>query len=494
MIDALPLQSFYQASVEDSNHSPSLSQAVNDWLLNQSLQLEELAESCIWRETLMSTEMAIENWKQLLTLNLLNYFSSTPVGNLAAKVQLFERQPWNQSSQYFRALVALNHVLSKMPVPEVGPYLLESGAALIDLQEYSPWLSLPYVPYHLEFGIFLCALAFLTKREDLKDQVIRLARWQLNTVDAHYYPFASLFIRESEGKSFQNLLLYYLLFYGVSCLTEEMEFESASQALYKHLQVAAEKEPISISPLWILLERLFKKQTAAAFLPFPLPEHIYDPSTSLVGFRSNNQHAVCTLHGGHTGLGSIRIEDVELVNYGPQYLPLGDCLGFGIEGNHLSEHGLRKSIIELRRQGFVLKGCARLVDQPSSCQTGRFRGIWLEVAQEFKQSRFNLKTTFLGLDGWEDVAFSFFFKAQKCHIPGKMSLAPCTLDRYSGEAQPILLEGEQTKLKLSVPSFSGSMQVIPLAGKDNFWGSTFLVAYLLQAQQRHYHWQLEPYS
>ncbi len=56
-------------------------------------------------------------------------------------------------------LVALNHALAKMPIPEVGPCLLESGAALIDLHEYCPWLSLPYTPYHYEYGIyFVCWL------------------------------------------------------------------------------------------------------------------------------------------------------------------------------------------------------------------------------------------------------------------------------------------------------------------------------------------------
>ncbi len=102
--------------------------------------------------------------------------------------------------------------------------------------------------------------------------------------------------------------------------------------------------------------------------------------------------------GGTTGLGVLRLEDIEIVSYGPQYLPLEDCQGFGIEGNALTDQGMRRSLIEWRRQSFVLKGCTRLVDQPSSSPfgIGRFRGIWLEVSQEFKRPHFFLKTTFLG--------------------------------------------------------------------------------------------------
>jgi hypothetical protein len=36
------------------------------------------------------------------------------------------------------------------------------------------------------------------------------------------------------------------------------------------------------------------------------------------------------------------------------------------------------------------------------------------------------------------------------------------------------------------------MQVIPLAGGDNFWGADFLVAYHLSQDQRNYQWHLGP--
>ncbi len=244
------------------------------------------------------------------------------------------------------------------------------------------------------------------------------------------------------------------------------------------------------------MERWLEQYKIYSSAALSLPENIYDPSTALVGYRSTSQHVICTLHGGHTGLGMLRVEDIEIVNYGPQYLPLSDCQGFGIEGNALSDQGIRRSMIEGRRQTFVLKGCTRLIDQPSSSpfDIGQFRGIWLEVVQEFKRPHFYLKTTFLGLDGWESVAFSFFVKARCCRTQSQQMLYPRTLERYEGEVQTLIFEGHQAALELRSLFTQGTLKVIPLGGGNNFWGADFLVAYLLHSDQRQYQWHIGPYQ
>jgi hypothetical protein len=412
---------------------------------------------------------------------------------MASKVRLFERHPWNQSSQYFRSLVAVNHALARMPIPEVGPHLLESGAALIDLHEYCPWLSLPYTPHHFEFGIYLCILALITKRNDLQETVLRIANWQLNTLDIDARPLSGLFVREKEGRTLQHLCLSYLLFRSAALLTTETPFAAIAEVSLKNIALYLEQTKEKIEPLWILIEKWLDQHKSLSSASLELPEHIYDPSTALAGYRSAAQHVVCTLHGGHTGLGELHLGDIGIVNYGPQYLPLGECEGFGIEGNALSDHGMRRSMIEWRRGSFVLKGCTRLVDQPSSSpfDVGHFRGIWLEVMQEFKKPHFYLKTTFLGLDGWDSVAFSFFAKASQCKIQSQ-TLKPRKLERYDGEAHTLLLEGKENFLELRPLAFKGKMQVIPLAGGNNFWGADFLIAYFMTSEHRHYQWHIGP--
>lgn len=487
----LSLESLYHSQIDDL--SSDFDQILCQFFKFQTFPSKEIVEDCVWREPLLSEDKIIENWKRLLAVNLLCDLSRAHRTEISAKVNFFERHPWNQSSQYFRSLIALNHALAKMPIPEAGACLLQSGAALIDLQEYSPWLSLPYTPQHFEFGIFICLLALLTKRRDLEETALRLVHWQMNTLDATGKPFSGLFVREKDGKTLERLCLSYLLFRGAAALSEDSPFGAIAAAAMQGIQAYVEQYQEAIDPLWPLIERWLEQYKVISKAPLALSEHIYDPSTALAGYRSSSQHVVCTLHGGHTGLGVLKQGDIEIVSYGPQYFPLAECQGFGIEGNALTDQGMRRSIIEWRRHSFSLKGCTRLVDQPSSGEeSGIFRGIWLEVTQEFKPPHFYLKTSFLGLDGWDAVAFSFFVKAASCTIHSQQRLLPRTLERYEGPIHSLVFEGEQTSLELQAFSFEGVMQVIPLAGGNNFWGSDFLIAYSLNSNQRHYQWHIGP--
>jgi hypothetical protein len=480
------LQMLFQKSMDLNHESSGLKQEVLNLVLGKKISLNELVDDFNWQETRISPEKTIENWKKFLTLNLLNYYAKSHTNQLAALLHIFEQQSWNQSSQYFRLIAALNHYLVDIPVPEVGVHLLESGAALIDFQEHCPWLSLPYHPFHLEFGIFLSALGLLSKRTEFEPFVRRLANWQLNTLDATGQPFYALYTREKDNNYFETVLLHYLFFKGAACLTQEKKFFYFAELTGERLKENCKLDHQSINPLWVIMEKVFEF-TEMKSEAFDLPTQIHDSSTSLIGYRTEKQSAICTLHGNHTGLGYFRDHDVEIVNYGPQYYPFDDCNGFGIEGNHLSDHGIRQSIMEWNRYGFSQKGCVRMVDQhASSTQMGLFRGIWLEVVQEYKHSQLQVKTNFLGLDGWESVAFCFFVKAKQSCI-NQYSLLPGKLERYEGNSFPVTFEGEKSTLELTAQT-PGSMQVIPLCGGINFWGADFLVAYLLNTQQRNYGW------
>jgi hypothetical protein len=493
MLALCSLQSLYQK--QSGSHSTLFERTVSQFLHNSSSPFpDDLLAECSWQEPLFSEEASHQNWKELLAFNLLCDLTSSHQTDIAAKVRLFERNPWNQSSQYFRSIVAVNHAFAKMPIPEVGPHLLESGAALIDLHEYCPWLSLPYHPHHVEFGLYVCLLALITKRQDLREIVLQLAHWQLNTLDASARPLNGIFVREKEGKSFQYLALSYLLFRSSALLLEETSFAAVAEASMQGIQEMAEKGDHRIHPLWVLIERWLEKFKIQLSKPLSLPEQIYDPSTALIGYRTSTQHVICSLHGEHTGLGVLRYGHIDIVSYGPQYLPLGECRGFGIEGNAVTDHGMRRSAIEWRPHSFSLKGCTRLVDQPASSplEACKYRGIWLDVTQEFKKPDFYLKTTFLGLDGWDSVAFSFFIKASRCVTHAQECLLPRTLGRYEGSAQTLTFEAKESVLELRPLSFKGIMQVIPLSGGNDFWGADFLIAYLMSPDQRHYQWHIGP--
>jgi hypothetical protein len=471
-----------------------LHKEVCSFFKNEPFDLEETLElRSIWHASLSEIE-TLQNWQTLLSLVLLGTHNRSHLPILSQKVNLLLNQPWNHHSLYLRAIVALNQQLVGLPVLELKLDLLKGGAALIELQEYSPWQSLPYCPHHAELGTILCALAFLTNNEQLKQDVTRLAHWQLNALDANYMPLVGLFVQEKDGALSQQLAWNYLFFHAMAHFLKEEIFDVAAQAQMAYLEQLANRQSLTISPLLPLLEQLITPHVSNLnHLKLELTQQVFDPSTSLVGWRSIDQHAVCTLHGGHTGLGCFRFKDVEVLNYGPQYFPLEECAGFGIEGNHLSEHGLRKSQIHMQPHGFSLKGCVRVVDQPSASNglfsMGKLRGIWLELEQEFKATQLDIRTQFLGIQGWESVAFSFFVKAKKCQVSATNSLLPATLKRYEGPCQPLILEGERGVIELA-STYEGSMQIIPLGSTEDFWGADFLIAYLLDSKQAKYQWRI----
>jgi hypothetical protein len=484
----LPLHALYQEQMSPRDLSSPLNREIHSFLKGESVNINGLIQE---------EEKRIEDWKDLLVVNLLIYITSSKTAfssAIIAKIRSLLHRNWNQHSQYIRTLIALNQCLADMPVPSISPHILEGGAAPIAVQEYAPWLALPYAPLHAELGVWMGWLACLTQDEALKRIVVQMAKWQVHTLDGRYCPFEGLFAQEPIGHLHQQLTWNYLFFLMTAQFFGEASFHFLAQQQLKHLQQIS--QPLHLPPLALLFEQIVSKPEEGEWEDFILSSRIYDPQTALVGQRQPHFSVACTLQGGNTGMGCWCADGCGIVSFGPQHLPLGDCQGFGIEGNYLTNRGARYSSIELSEQGFLLKGCARLVDQPSYStspyfQLGKFKGIWLETEQELKEKSFRVSTTFLGFDGWDNVAFSFFVKGEHCQVEGDRILYPCTFDRYQGPIRPLRIGSQQTSFYLSALHGYGHLQVIPLSGKESFWGATFLVAYLLDNKQRKYQWQMQ---
>lgn len=479
---------------QSSNPVDSISDmefAVDAFLNGCAVDIEELIDSRCFSLAPATPDHAAKNWKNLIALCLMGGGTHAPL--LSQKVAHLLQQPWDQNSQYQRVLVALTQSLVGMTPLDAAPTLLPSGAAAFPQREYSPWLDLPYFPLHAEFAFFLCLLAHRSDRQDWKSAAALAAVWQLNALDLNFYPVVGLFTQEKQGAITNHLLWNYLLFKGMSCLLKEHSFEESARAQLKYLEAMQPQAMGRISALMPLLERQIPTHNSIDGR-MTLQEKIHDPHTALVGFRTSQHHAICTLHGGFTGMGSYRHQDVWITSYGPQYLPLGECQGFGIEGNSLTDHHARKSEIECGAATFSLRGCARLVDQPIQGQSefGQFRGIWLETEQEYHEQKLHIRTHLLGFTSWEGVAFSFFVKANRCRLKDGNALNARSLNRFEGTIQDVVLEAEAGSVVLTSDLDSGTMHIIPLEGGSSFWGADFLVAFLLDPEKSKYGWQLSP--
>jgi hypothetical protein len=147
-----------------------------------------------------------------------------------------------------------------------------------------------------------------------------------------------------------------------------------------------------------------------------------------------------TLNGSRAGAGAMRAGSVRIVAFGPHAYPLSNPHLFGI-----SEAGT---------QWF--------------CATAQ-KDVWFQV--EAKEEGFSLHS--LGITFEKPMAFVFYVKAGECRI-GDRVFKPKSLQRFLGEAS--VVQFDEAFLAIDRPL---KIELIPLAGGENFWGADFLLAFWL---------------
>src|SRR3989338_624874 len=155
--------------------------------------------------------------------------------------------------------------------------------------------------------------------------------------------------------------------------------------------------------------------------------------------------AALTLSGNEVGLGVIRSKDVEVCAFGPQ----NSALSFGIQGSGVS--GWTQSFFDPE--------------------------IWLSMKHQIDCLPSDidhdaLKITFslVGLRPQEPFYIAFYIRANQCEV-GNAIIVPRSLEKFKAHTQKISFQN-QLVVALEHPLLT---QVIPLAGKGCFWGSTFLI-------------------
>jgi len=194
-------------------------------------------------------------------------------------------------------------------------------------------------------------------------------------------------------------------------------------------------------------------------------------------------------------MGCYHFKDVNVINYGPQNTPLGDCKGFGLEGGQLL---LADFITELSVSsgGFSIQGMSRMSSsvnkKDSESASHPNHAGWIATCQEYKNKNLWIKTQFQRLFDQEELLFTFFVKCKQCIVNEDKIIRRRSLNRYGGRAEKIEFKGNKSSVFLLAGQNHEEMHVIPLGGGGNFWGADFLVAYQLKADTQHFAWQLNP--
>lgn len=491
MTKSYPLGSLYKKRSPEFSLLPIIDKEIHAYILGEDVCIENISID------------QIDSWQHLFYVRLLADLSQNApqasINALSNKAHVLIQSHQQEHSQYLRLFIALHHTLAGLPVPIIAPDLLPSGAALLDPNEYCRWRSLPYLPKHAEFGTLLTLMAAITQNHSLAESALRMAHWQLNSLDHEYLPFPSLFVRENESRLPTYLAWNYLFFHAIALITNRQDFETIAQKHLAKLTLLAEVPDFTVDPFLLLIEAKIEASDGA-LEPSPLhmassielPSLFSDETTALMGYRSQDKNIVCTLHGGYTGLGCFAIKSGGIVNYGPQHVisigsaPKDGCSGFGIEGNYLSDHGMRQTRLHLTKNGFSLKGYTRLVDQPvkSISSLGKFCGLWMETEQIFQDDKLQLNTSLLGFEGFEQMGFTFFLKADQCQIEGE------EVQEYHGALKTLLFNVNGDFLKLMHLHESGSMEVRLIADQNRYWGANIQVIYRCDKLNRKYGWKI----
>lgn len=403
----------------------------------------------------------------------------------------------------FQLLSAYQHLVDILlgcrPEKKNVFFQLEEGACPVEGGGHWSWGGVPHPAFHAELGTLWLLCAGLTGNQLFFEYAKRLVEWQLHTLDHDFSPFVGLY--SHEGNVSESLLLInnYILFFAASRCMSRPDYAFIAKKILSKLNDIASKTNVEIPPYAVLMEKWFGEQySSIEAQEMKLPTHFQDIKLGKAGNRSENSSAIGTLFGGGTGMGCCHFGDVQVVNFGPQHLPLGDCRGFGVEGGGqlLSEYIKSISITDT---SFNIEGLARMASLPmpttslANFRQGQPSGIWLDSKLRYEAGEFSIHASFKGLFD-HPIAFVFFVKANNCLIDGKQMVKPRSFQQYSGEVREVELQGNRGSLFLNEIQKQGldfcqEMQVIPLGGGKNFWGADFLVAYM-STVGKHLGWRI----
>lgn len=438
----------------------------------------------------------LEKWRELLTLILVLKSKECLQQHIQQAVKSL-RHLQRISLWHDHQLFSVYHALVSFLVgqPNNPPQLKQhsNGACPLEDEGYRLWAEIPHPLFHAELGTLWCLYGDATGQMQYVEAAIKLAEWQRNTLDHYYTSFVGLLSREGEASERLLLIHNFLLFNAVARTAYRSDLAFIAQKQLERLSEVADEESIDIPGYSIALEECFNEKSLPVVSgEYYLPSVLLDQALALAGSRSSESSAVATLYGGKSGMGCYHHQDVKVISFGPQYMPLGDCSGFGLEG---SERFLKEHIKTLSSHNgeFTLEGTTRMSPHLSANgEESTPSGNWIESKQKLKNGMLSIEAKFQGLFDPKELIFSFFVKCKNCVIDGDRTIRPRSLNRYHGKAAPLKLHGAENSIQLNAGQGHEEMHVIPLGGGDNFWGADFLVAYALKDFDRAYSWQLSP--
>ncbi|MFT4552118.1 MAG: hypothetical protein ACI9S8_000740 [Chlamydiales bacterium] len=500
------IQKYYLALLSEKQSLSSFEKLVAEFLscktIDPSLIDEALSQDEIHKNNELENDLDIQ--RKILALNCMLELSEENEELRKPVLAAYNRSKYSTFDRDFQlidGLIALNGQMLSVAKKRVSPKLHSTGACPMEWRGYFPWATLPQPKLQAEMGAVWAILGRVANDANLLSSASKAAEWQVNhTIDHRACPTHGLFWKENQASLLDILSANILLFHSVATFCGNSEIEDLVQKQQSFLPEKVENEDLSfLAYVSILSFWIDSLVTTPMPQQFSMQTSFCDPHVALIGARSEDSHVACTLLGSNTGLGTFCKDELSVINYGPQLLPLGDCKNFGIERTFRPENESNpEAFFEAREDGFILKGSCKVAMQTGNTSTAHLAvpghsGIWMDVSQVYSSGELTLEVSPYGLEVNENLAFAFYVKGKSCDING-LKVSPRSLDRYEGTVETIHIRGEHSSIKIEAPSPAHSLQVIPLAGDNHFWSADFLLAYSIPVEPKVYSWKLSSTS
>lgn len=503
MSQVLSLCKFFHRQVSDSFQKSPLEQVLEAYISGKPVARELLLQAIDYDQdkVVITPWDLIEKWRITVALLLIakdqELLTGSTLESFTQRIKPLKRFALWKEFQLLTAYQSLAAVLIGQQV-ELPLYQLPNGACLLEAGGHWTWGEVPHPCFHAELGALWILFGIYAGNQKVLDAALGLAEWHKNTLDYHFIPFIGLFSHEGDAAEVKLLISNSLLFATVGKVFDKPEMVYIAEKQMERLLLFEQEEQIIVSPIFSVIEFWMEKHLPAlSSKSCILTDSFQDPFLAMAGCRSAETSAVATLFGGRSGLGCFTHEDVRVVNFGPQHLPLDDCRGFGLEGGMRLLSGKSRTITATEDE-FLVQGIGRIATRPKLTDSlARYRegdqsGYWLEACLEYQKGVLSIQAQFQRVLEPISMAFTFFVKAKECVISGKKTIKPRSFQQYWGEVCSMEIGGETGRICLDAEQKNGEMHVIPLGGGENFWGADFLIAYQCPMEEISYKWTLTP--
>lgn len=354
------------------------------------------------------------------------------------------------------AVRTLIHHFLHLEIETVPPVLYPSGGAVPDAKGFCTSYRIPCPRINAEMAALWAMIGFIKDDATYIDASIQLCRWHDKLLSREHLPVLEVW--ESEAFSSDKILSSYALMY-----------QSMRQLFRKEEWIKTEKKILSthefkdISSFCFIISYWIQLQKKGLFVSasFEEKKSKMDLFTGVISYQGESLEGLITMSGAHTSLGVLKKGDLKIVSMGPQSFPLSETGGFGI--NNPCRRGPFSILMQSEEKGCHLKGWI--------CLSSGSAWLKCSVTMEKEKCLLEMQVDPSGTK----TAFVFYVKARSCMIDDRI-FRPASLERYIGMAKPLFFQSESCQIRI-LSSFFQSMYLIPLSGKDSFWGADFLVAY-----------------